>query len=139
MREKVANETKNVAVLNKPLSFVILMVGVAFAVFNLQLVFADEQISPLKALLYGVMAFIAIFVVLFWVFDSKNTVVNDTFISKGKTKIHWVDVTEWKSNDFSIVITAGAQKVVVNYYAYANPEDLMTTIKKLVKQSSALQ
>ncbi|MDD1793294.1 hypothetical protein LRP50_09160 [Enterovibrio sp. ZSDZ42] len=135
LREKVTSETENVAVLNKPLSFVIVMVGVAFAVFNLQLVFADEHVSALKALLFGVMAFIAIFVVLFWAFDSKNTVVNDAFISKGKTKIHWTDVTDSKSNDFSIVITAGEKKVVVNYYAYSNPEDLMATIKKNVKRS----
>ncbi|WP_407333592.1 hypothetical protein [Enterovibrio sp. 27052020O] len=132
LHDKMGKEPKNEAVLNKPLSFVIVMVGIAFAVLNLQLVLGGDQTSLWQMMLYGALAFLSIFVVMFWVFDSKSTVVNEDFIAKGKTKIYWQDVTATKSNDFSIVITSGDKKAVINYYAYSNPEHLMARIHHLL-------
>ncbi|MEZ8140680.1 MULTISPECIES: hypothetical protein [Enterovibrio] len=134
MDENISQNEENDAVLNKPLSFVVVMVGVAFAVLNLQLVFGDGQTSLWQIVIYGLLAFIAIFVVMFWVFDSKNTVVNDQYVAKGKTKICWREVTAFKANDFSIVITAGDKKAVINYYAYSNPEGLMARINHLLNK-----
>ncbi|WP_394209477.1 hypothetical protein [Enterovibrio calviensis] len=132
--ENISQNEENDAVLNKPLSFVVVMVGVAFAVLNLQLVFGDGQSSRWLIVVYSLLAFIAIFVVMFWVFDSKNTVVNDQYVAKGKTKICWREVTAFKANDFSIVITAGDKKAVINYYAYSNPEGLMARINHLLNK-----
>ncbi|OEE66697.1 hypothetical protein A1OO_13080 [Enterovibrio norvegicus FF-33] len=132
--ENISQNEENDALLNKPLSFVVVMVGIAFAVLNLQLVFGDEQNSRWLIVVYSLLAFIAIFVVMFWVFDSKNTVVNDQYVAKGKTKIYWHEVTNFKANDFSVVIQAGDKKAVINYYAYSNPEGLMARINHLLNK-----
>ncbi|CZF82589.1 hypothetical protein GCE9029_03318 [Grimontia celer] len=135
MSEKPSDMDKNHAILNKPLSFVILMLGMTFGVLNLQLVLGGEEQSLLMNLLYGFLAFVAIFVSLFWVFDSKNTRVTDEYVEKGKSRIYWHEVTHAKSNEFSIVISASKIRVVVNYYAYRNPEGLMKEIQSRLPNS----
>ncbi len=129
MSEKSSDMDKNYAILNKPLSFVILMLGMTFGVLNLQLVLGGEEQSIWMNALYGFLAFVGILVSLFWVFDSKNTRVTDEYVEKGKNRIHWREVTSSKSNDFSIVISAGEKRIVVNYYAYRDPEGLMKEIQ----------
>lgn len=123
------NSTENSAILNKPLAFVILMLGMTFGVLNLQLVLGGEQHGMLMNILYGFLAFVGIFVSLFWVFDSKNTRITDEYVEKGKNRILWSEVTSSKSNDFSIVISTGEKRIVVNYYAYRDPEGLMKEIQ----------
>ncbi|CZF86498.1 hypothetical protein [Grimontia marina] len=83
----------------------------------------------LMNILYGFLAFVGIFVSLFWVFDSKNTRITDEYVEKGKNRILWSEVTSSKSNDFSIVISTREKRIVVNYYAYRNPEGLMQEIQ----------
>lgn len=129
MNEKSSDMDKNCAILNKPLSFVILMLGMTFGVLNLQLVLGGEEQSIWMNALYGFLAFVGIFVSLFWVFDSKNTRVTNEYVEKGRNRIHWHEVTSCKSNDFSIVISAGEKRIVVNYYAYRDPEGLMKEIQ----------
>lgn len=135
MNEKVTDTAKNKAVLNKPLSFVILMLGITFGILNLQLVLGDEQQSLWMDALYGLLAFVGIFVSLFWVFDSRNTRVTGDYVEKGKRRIYWHEVTGSTSNDFSVVIMAGEKRVVVNYYAYRQPEKLMEVIKQHLSRS----
>lgn len=135
MNEKVTDTAKNKAVLNKPLSFVILMLGITFGILNLQLVLGDEQQSLWMDALYGLLAFVGIFVSLFWVLDSKNTRVTDDYVEKGKRRIYWHEVTGSASNDFSVVIMAGEKRVVVNYYAYRHPENLIEVIKQHLSRS----
>lgn len=137
MNEKVTNTAKNKAVLNKPLSFVILMLGITFGILNLQLVLGDEQHSVWMDALYGLLAFVGIFLSLFWVFDSKNTRVTDDYVEKGKRRIYWHEVTGSTSNDFSVVIMAGEKRVVVNYYAYRQPEKLIEAIRQYLSGSDS--
>lgn len=126
------NPQPNYAELNKALAFVILMLGVAFGIMNLQLAFSDEHQSIWLGALYGFLGFIGIFVAIFWVFDSYNTEVTANHVAKGKTQIRWEEVTDAKSNDFSMVILSGDTKVVINYYAYREPETLREKIPQLI-------
>lgn len=129
---KNVNEGSNYAELNKPLGFVVFMLGVGFAVLNLQAAQADDNSSLLLSILYGFLAFLAILVTAYWVIDAFQTEVTDSYIRKGKVIIPWETVTDATANEFSIVIKASGKSVMVNYYAYRRPEELSNTIRTIL-------
>ncbi|SKA56032.1 hypothetical protein [Enterovibrio nigricans] len=128
-------DNQNYAELNKPLALIILVLGLSFCILNIKLILSDEAHGVLMTLMYAVMAAVALFISVFWVFDSYRTKVTDSYIAKGEALIHWQDVVETKPSEFSVVIKSATDSVVVNYYAYSNPEMLIAKVQELAQQS----
>ncbi|MDD1779967.1 hypothetical protein LRP49_02040 [Enterovibrio sp. ZSDZ35] len=128
-------DDRNYAELNKPLALIILVLGCSFCFLNITLILSDEPHGVLMTLMYAIMAAVALFVTVFWVFDSYRTKVTDSYIAKGEALIHWQDVVETKPSEFSIVVKSATDSVVVNYYAYSDPEALIAKIQELVRRS----
>ncbi|KXF83408.1 hypothetical protein [Enterovibrio coralii] len=132
---KSPTESQNYAELNKPLALIILVLGISFCVLNIRLILSGEEHGVLLTVMYAVMAAVALFVTVFWVYDSYRTKVTDSYVAKGSALIHWQDVTEMKPSEFSVVIKSATDSVVINYYAYANPESLIAKVEELGRKS----